>query len=292
MPRLTTAPRPSARRRLAARLGLVALLAAALDPLGAQVVRSGSAATAAELTPIVDAYRGDLGTLNPNVPGSFGAGRREVNWDGVPEPVSSPNPFPGDFFNGAVPGRARGIAFSTPGAGFEVSAAPGTPGFEFGNLNPSYPDEFIPFSSAKLFTALASNVTDVTFFVPGTTEAAAVTGFGAVFADVDVANATSLSFYGLDDELLGTYFASTFDGGLSFLGVSYADAIVTRVRIVTGTVAPGPTDGPSTDVVVMDDFIYGEPVAASVVPEPSTWLLLASGLAGIGGVAAVRRRPV
>ena len=33
----------------------------------------------------VDAYRTQLGTLNPNVVGSFASGRREINWDGVPD---------------------------------------------------------------------------------------------------------------------------------------------------------------------------------------------------------------
>jgi hypothetical protein len=32
------------------------------------------------------------------------------------------------------------------------------------------------------------------------------------------------------------------------------------VRITSGDVAPGPDDTAKQDVVVMDDFIYGEPV--------------------------------
>ena len=293
MPQVTVAPRRPDRRPAAAPSVLAALLVALLVAPGAaggQLVRSGTGAAVADLAPAVEAFRADLGALNPNLPGSFGSGRREINWDGVPDAASSPNAFPGDFFNGATPGRARGALFTTPGTGFEVSGNAGTPGFEFATLNPAYPDEFVSFSPQKLFTALASNVTDVTFFVPGTGEAAAVSGFGAVFADVDLANTTSLTFFGLDDELLGTFFAPPLGGGLSFLGVSYSESVITRVRIVTGTVAVGPLDAPGADVVVMDDFIYGEPVAAAVVPEPSTWLLLASGLAGIGGVAVVHRR--
>jgi hypothetical protein len=35
-----------------------------------------------------------LGTLNANVPGSFASGRRETNWDGVPDNFAAPtNPF-------------------------------------------------------------------------------------------------------------------------------------------------------------------------------------------------------
>jgi hypothetical protein len=33
------------------------------------------------------------------------------------------------------------------------------------------------------------------------------------------------------------------------------------VRITSGDAAPGPDDGGRLDVVMMDDFIYGEPQA-------------------------------
>ncbi len=41
--------------------------------------------------------------------GSFGGLRREINWDGVPDARSDPNPFPADFFNTTSP---RGAVFS------------------------------------------------------------------------------------------------------------------------------------------------------------------------------------
>jgi PEP-CTERM motif len=74
---------------------------------------------------------------------------------------------------------------------------------------------------------------------------------------------------------------------LSFLGVDFASAIVSRVRITNGNAALGPTDGGGIDVVVMDDFLYGEPIAA--VPEPSTWAMLILGFAGVGFMAYRRR---
>lgn len=39
----------------------------------------------------------------------------------------------------------------------------------------------------------------------------------------------------------------------------FDDARIDQVRIKTGTVALGPDDSSHRDVVVMDDFFYGEP---------------------------------
>src|SRR5207237_3412298 len=97
---------------------------------------SASGTTAAEIQAQVDAFRAALGTLNPNAAGSFGSGRREINWDGVPDAFSAPNLFPPNFFNTNSP---RGVVFTTGGTGFQVSAtaASGTP-VEFGNINATY----------------------------------------------------------------------------------------------------------------------------------------------------------
>jgi hypothetical protein len=53
--------------------------------------------------------------------------------------------------------------------------------------------------------------------------------------------------------------ASPGDRGLSFLGIKFRDARIASVRITTGDVAPGPHDDEKLDIVMMDDFIYGEP---------------------------------
>jgi hypothetical protein len=95
----------------------------------------------------VDNFRTALGALNPNVVGSLGTGRREINWDGVPDALSAPNNLPANFFNVNSP---RGVVFSTPGTGFQVSAnaATATP-VEFGNINASYPGLFKTFSPQR-----------------------------------------------------------------------------------------------------------------------------------------------
>jgi hypothetical protein len=62
------------------------------------------------------------------------------------------------------------------------------------------------------------------------------------------------------------------------------------VRITSGTGALGPNDvGRGVDLVVMDDFIYGEPVgvAATATPAPASLPVLG---AALGLLATLRRR--
>ncbi|MBA2341527.1 MAG: PEP-CTERM sorting domain-containing protein [Pyrinomonadaceae bacterium] len=261
---------------------IFALALPATTGMAAPVIFSASGTDSTAIQSQVDAFRTQLGTLNPNVAGSFGSGRREINWDGVPDASAAPNNLPANFFNSNSP---RGAVFSTPGTGFQVSANASNPTstpIEFGNINAQYPDIFRTFSPQRLFTALGSNITDVNFFVPGTNIPATVNGFGAVFTDVDLANTTSLQFFDINNNSLGTFFVPTANNGLSFLGVFFdAGERAARVRITSGNSILGPNDsnGNPVDVVVMDDFIYSEPQAT--VPEPATVLLLSTGLAGI-----------
>src|SRR5215831_21296761 len=136
-------------------------------------------ANAAAITPARDDFRTAVaGGTVAGANGSFGGLRREINWDGVGAAASDPNPFPGNTF------QVRGSLFTTPGTGFLVSANAGgaTPPL-FG-----FPNDFQAFSPQKLFTAVNSNITDVTFVVPGTNTTAATNSFAAVFVDVEVAN--------------------------------------------------------------------------------------------------------
>jgi hypothetical protein len=227
----------------------------------------------------VDAFRAALGGLNPNMPGSFGTGRREINWDGVPDNFSAPNNLPANFFNVNSP---RGVIFSTPGSGFQVSADSSNPTstpVEFGNIDPFYPSFFATFSPQRLFTALGSTVTDVNFFVPGTTMPAFTNAFGAVFTDVDAAGTTSIQFFDAINYSLGTFLVppAIGDETLSFLGVRFdAGEQIGRVRITSGA---QPLAFGNGAVEAMDDFIYAEPVAiALAVSEPASLTVLLLGL--------------
>ncbi len=231
---------------------------------GGAIVRQAAGPSPASIAAVVDQFRADVGGANNGVGGTFTSGRREINWDGVPDSFSAPNNLPANFFN---TNSARGVVFSTPGSGFQVSAKSGNPtvtALRFGNINPSYLFDFQTFSPERLFTALGSNITDVVFFLPGTSTLAFTNGFGVVFTDVDSATSTTLQFFDQTGNSLGTFAAPALLPGsqnLSFLGVSFnAGERVARVRITSGNVALGPDDAPlDTDVVAMDDFIYGEP---------------------------------
>jgi hypothetical protein len=211
-------------------------------------------------------FRDLLGGGLPNtVPGAVG-GRREVNWDGGPAELTNNELFPGDFFgatNPALPaGRKRGLINTTPGRGFSISDS------DFLFINPTYPDQFNAFSPKKTFIAVGSNITDNFFKVPGTNDDATVQGFGVVFSDVNNAASTSMEFYD-GDRLLGSFkvpnVGNNNPGGFSFLGVYFPNEKVSRVRIFCGSAPLSSkqndlSDGGGEDLVVMDDFIYSEPV--------------------------------
>jgi len=255
-------------------IGIAAVLTVSNTANAAPVVRQGSGANAAALQAIVDQFRTDLGGANNGVGGLFTSGRREINWDGVPDNFSEPNNFPTNFFNVNSP---RGIIFNAvedaTGAAlnqFAVSstAASGVP-VRFGNLNAAYSNIFQTFSAQRLFIARNTHIMEVSFFIPGTKIPATVKGFGVVFADVDSAtggNRSLIRCYGTDGGQLSAASAGVLDNGLSFVGISFnAGERISRCVIESGNAAlsAANNDGVNgVDVVAMDDFIYGEPRAA------------------------------
>ena len=221
-----------------------------------------AAGDSADIAATVNAYRDALGNLNANLPGSRLAGRREINWDAVPANFTNTNDFPDDFFNKPpVPGRARGLVSTTDGTGFRVSDN------NFKDLNDDFGHEFVFFSPIRTFAPVGSNAMTVTFFVPGTDTAATSTGFGVVFSDVDRLGSASVRFFDAAGRNLGLYLAPASPGGLSFVGVKFPAGVVARVEIRSGQAAVSPDASdiddrdrePATDLVIMDDFIYGEP---------------------------------
>ena len=229
---------------------------------------------AAAIQSAVDAFRAALGDPNGNAAGPLASGRREINWDGgggvdaVTAPVTPFNVFL----------NTRGGQFTTPGVG--LSQAPPSGGAQGGLAglfgNASYGTEFAAFSPLRLFTPVGSNITEALFFIPGSQGGirATIGGFGAVFTDVDEPDgsgpgkkhgnrgaSTLMEFFDINGQLLFSSFVPASPGsrGLSFLGIKFEDARIATVRITTGDSAPGPDDDEKHDIVMMDDFIYGEP---------------------------------
>jgi hypothetical protein len=253
------------------------------------ILFSGTATDVAGITGIRDSFRVAIGGGTvAGANGSFGGLRREINWDGVPDSLSAPNLLPGNFFNVNSP---RGVVLSTPGTGFEVSANAGVAPTDFGNINGTYLGNFAAFSAQRLFTPIGSNVTDVTFFLPGTTTPAVTFAFGAIFSDVD-STGSSLQFFDLSNNSLGTFAVPFLSGNetFEFLGVIFDSAMINRVRITSGNSAlsAGTNDGGAFDVAVMDDFLYAEPQAVAAVPEPGSLMLFSTGALAIA--RGMRRR--
>jgi hypothetical protein len=253
-------------RYVSAIVGLLCVTSGGAASAG-PVVREASGPTVASIQAAVDQFRADLGPNNGLVAGSQAGGRREINWDGGGAAASF-------LIDGTTLTRfdARGATFVTPGTGFETSGQP-TP--EFGDINPSYGALFAPFSPPRLFVALNTNVLDVRFNVPGNRAVpAGVTGFGAVFTDVDASTSTRLQFFTPDGALLFERDVRPATGNetQSFLGVSFdRGEIVGRVRIVSGNAALGPDEAGGLDLVAMDDFIFSEPVSTEgVVISPAS----------------------
>jgi hypothetical protein len=189
--------------------------------------------------------------------------------------VASPGGTPFTVFQ-----NSRGGTFTTPGTGFLQTPLNDV---ALTGINPTYATEFGTFSAFRIFTPLGSNITEATFSLPGSGGAvpATVAGFGAVFSDVDTSNLTRMEFFDIDGNsifLLNVPSDTVPDAGLSFAGaVADAGERIARVLITTGNSALGPDDqnGDTVDVVVMDDFLYSEPV---VIPEPTSVALAVVGL--------------
>jgi hypothetical protein len=237
----------------------------------APVVFQAAGATTDSIQSSVDAFRAALGIPNNgNNPGPLLHGRREINWDGG-NPNIMDTTAPVTPFNVFV--NTRGSQFTTPGLGLSQAPPSGGPQGGLAVLfgNPGYGKTFRTFSPSRLFTPVGSNITNASFFIPGTngTVPATVRGFGAVFTDVDQQAdsnpnhkaSTLIEYLDKDSRILfsSSVPASPGGGNLSFFGIVFGDARIASVRIQAGNVAPGPNDDARHDIVMMDDFIYGEP---------------------------------
>jgi hypothetical protein len=210
----------------------------------------------------VDEFRQLLGSQLNTAPGAVG-GRREINWEGVPDSLLGKT-LPNDFFNPAgndptLAARQRGIQYE-PTGNFMVSNA------GFAEINSQAAGEFAAFSGSKTFANITGDLWSIVPEVPGQDVAATVKGFGIVFSDVDVTNSTFIEFFN-EQKSLGKFFVPVRAGGSShsFLGVYFKKEKVTRIKVGhDGVLGDGQKDVSQQqgahDLVVLDDFLYDEPV--------------------------------
>jgi hypothetical protein len=205
-------------------------------------------------------FRNLFGNLN-TTPGATD-GRREINWDGVPDNMVG-QALPNDFFNpteaGAPIARQRGLIYAAGGGEFQVSNT------NFSDIDPASAGELSTFSGTKTFANISTNLWPIGFQVAGETTAAFSKGVGIVFSDVDLPNSTSLEFFE-GEKSLGKFFVPphTTTSSFSFLGVYFpGNERITKVQVKhDGILSDGEKDisaGGPHDLVIFDDFIYGEP---------------------------------
>lgn len=175
--------------------------------------------------------------------------------------------LPGNFFNTNAP---RGLVMRTRGGQFRVSNSNNPRDDRFNSILPSsVSNQFQFFSRNRLFTPYSSNRFVGIFQIPGRNRPAAVSGFGAVFVDVDRSRTTYIDFFDRAGCLIERLFVPPRNRGLSFAGLTVRGRggllpAIYRIRVKLGDISvrdfsrryQGTSVG---DVVVMDDFLYGEP---------------------------------
>jgi hypothetical protein len=235
-----------------------------------------STGSAADIKPTIEQFRTAIslgGVNNGDQPAVDVIGRREINWDGQNIMFSGP----------WLTIESRGVLFwNNPLISLEPDSE-NDPLRGFGNINPTYPGIFKPYSGDQL----AAGTIYLRFMLAGKPYyEAGIFSFGAVFTDVDIYGNASLTFM---DRRRNEYEfgvpAAPGDGNLSFLGVVFdpEDELV-LVGIKAGNVWPSATafdgetlsDGRIADIVGFDDLIYSEP---HLLPEPEPfWSLTVAGM--------------
>eukprot|EP00737_Agarophyton_chilense_P005255 gb/GEZJ01007602.1/.p1 GENE.gb/GEZJ01007602.1/~~gb/GEZJ01007602.1/.p1 ORF type:complete len:265 (+),score=33.21 gb/GEZJ01007602.1/:314-1108(+) len=222
------------------------------------------------LTSAVENYKKLLGgENNGNNAGPLLSGQRSINWDADIVPFN----MPGNFFNKVV---TRGAVFHARGGKFAVSngGASSAKDDRFSSLLPAFVSkQFRRFSLKRLFTPVASNRVTVKFQIPATVNAGRVSGFGAVFTDVDLARRTYMIYYDKKGCKIAKVVVGRKNRGLSFAGLVVVDrhnpkkklSVISKVKVQLGNTSikgffRSTWHGFFKDVVVMDDLFYGEPM--------------------------------
>lgn len=237
--------------------------------------------TPVDIQDTVDDFRNTLGPNNGNSPVNGDPnGRRQINWDALPDSLADPALLPGDFFNGDSAPRARGIEFEATGntTGFLVSSTQASgvsPGFGFSSFLPA-------FSGERIFAPVGGTTFDINFYDPSDQATrATVRGFGAIFTGLDFPDTVEMQFLNIAEEIIGSINPlgnDSFD--LTFAGAIFDMPEIATVRMIGGNrflEENGRFGGGNGDGFAFDDFIFGEPVAYVKASSPAAFSLLSLG---------------
>jgi hypothetical protein len=213
------------------------------------------------ITSRLDEFRQLLGPTLNTTPGATG-GHREINWEIVPDSLLG-KILPNDFFNPV--GDDPALAVRQKGLVYDGTSTFMVTNNNFATINTEASTEFSAFSGNRTFANVSNSLWPVDPQVPGKNRAATVKGFGVVFSDVDVANSTFIEFFN-EHKSLGKFFAPVHNSAssFSFVGVYFKKEKVTRIQVGhDGFLTQGGkdiSDGGSKDFVILDDFLFDEPV--------------------------------
>lgn len=265
------------------RLSGVALLAGATFAAPTHAVPIVFSGSGADATTEFNAFRSAVG------------GGSRITWDGVRLDGTDVNPatrvidagktvaIPIDRFRGA--GAIYAAPYAVSGDGF-AGVNPGTAG-QFPSFSPR--NTFAMFDTTP--GQFDNRFIAQSFVLPGTNTVAGSRGFGAIFADVELAGSSSIEYFGRNANgerlSLGKFDVPVGQSGeFQFLGVLFDEAIVAEVLLTVGTHALFNFDGTTVtpfgaealtrgiDLAVTDDFVFATPQTLRSVPIPSTlWLL-------------------
>ena len=272
---------PTSRRsRMPSRTARRTLIAAVAVAAGAAIAATAPAASApadatvkkvvrgaGDIRPAVQRFRALLGPDNGGGPGGRAGGRREINWDGVPDELASPNRYPSDFFNardGAARARRRA---HHPGRRPCASAPTPTtpPARRRGSATSTRPTPASSRPSARSGCSRRSAATssNLTFRVPGTGAAGASCAASAPSTRASTGARTRRSSTSTAPGARSARFAVPVGARRALVPRAWSSPPRSSRGCASSTAAArsGPDDGGAVDAAVMDDFIYGEPVA-------------------------------
>lgn len=251
----------------AALLALAAVATAGSCPRYSFKVVHGTSHNAHGLKRTVDKFQYLLGGENngANI-GPLKDGFRVINWDG-----GAPFDMPFDFFNTNAP---LGALFFAKNNKFAISNPEDEPvDDKFDSINPKAAKNFIAFSEKRLFTPVKGNVVVTKFQIPGKKQPATVSGFGAVYVDVNKRHTSFLELKDTRGCRIAKLAVPPKAKGLSFVGVvvkgfryhKHGKFYKVKAPVYKATMKLGNTPinkkhlSYHSDIVVTDDFIYGEP---------------------------------